>query len=494
MREQVNDPDLVEKLTPSYAIGCKRPSFHNTYLSTFNRENVALETNPIEAITPAGIRTADGAEHEIDVLVLATGFKVFDPGNFPKYPVSGRGGEDLETFWRVNRFQAYEGVSVPSFPNYFTVFGPYGYNGASYFNLVETQSHHIVRALAHARDRGASLIEVKKEANDRYFAEMLKRRGRQIFWQQSCGLANSYYFDDHGDVPLAGGADDRDDLAQPPLPARRLPARVGQDRVRSGGHVRGGRDNRLAARGVATTAKGQPKAERAVRATVRGQVTGVGFRAAVVDRADELGVLGWVRNDDGEVLVHAEGDEDAVAALLRFLGEGPAGASVEAVEHEEVKAEGHEQFAVRGVSAGVFVVQEHHATSHHFDLRLEVGGVMKSWAVPKGPSMDPGTKRMAIEVPDHSLEHNEFEGELGEGSVLIWDRGTYEQGGRVPWPEAIERGHAVFVLHGVKLSGGFALQRTRGSGEKAQWLLIKRKDDEARPGSDVVAEQPGSVT
>ena len=90
------------------------------------------------------------------------------------------------------------------------------------------------------------------------------------------------------------------------------------------------------------------------------------------------------------------------------------------------------------------------------------------------------------------MSHNDFEGKAGEGGVIVWDRGTYEQGGRVPWPEALERGHAVFVLHGEKLEGGFALQRTR-PGEKPQWLLIKRKDDAARPGSDVVAEQPRSV-
>jgi hypothetical protein len=76
--------------------------------------------------------------------------------------------------------------------------------------------------------------------------------------------------------------------------------------------------------------------------------------------------------------------------------------------------------------------------------------------------------------------------------VIVWVRGAYEQGGRVSWPEAIDRGHAVFVLHGEKLRGGFALQRTRG-GEKPQWLLIKRRDDDARPGSDVVAEAPKSV-
>ena len=98
----------------------------------------------------------------------------------------------------------------------------------------------------------------------------------------------------------------------------------------------------------------------------------------------------------------------------------------------------------------------------------------------------------SVEVEDHDVSHNAFEGAVGDGGVIVWDRGTYEQGGRVPWPEALDRGHAVFVLHGEKLRGGFALQRTR-PGEKAQWLLVKRRDDAARPGSDVVAEEPRSV-
>jgi DNA ligase D-like protein (predicted 3'-phosphoesterase) len=200
----------------------------------------------------------------------------------------------------------------------------------------------------------------------------------------------------------------------------------------------------------------------------------------VARRARELGLMGWVRaaQDEG-LLLHAEGDPAAIEALLRELG---------AVESEPARVEGHEQFAIRGVSAGVFVVQEHQATAHHFDLRLEVDGVMRSWAVPKGPSMDPAVKRMAIQVEDHALSHNDYEGER----VIVWDRGVYEQGGRVPWPEAVDRGHAVFVLHGEKLSGGFALQRTRG-GAKPQWLLIKRRDDFSQPGSDIVAEQPTSV-
>lgn len=232
---------------------------------------------------------------------------------------------------------------------------------------------------------------------------------------------------------------------------------------------------------------------KAVRVVVSGSVQGIGFREATRRRALKLGVLGWVRNaDDGSVLVHAEGGEEAVEGLIEFLGKGPRGAHVEEVATESVKAEGHEQFAIRGVSAGAFVVQEHAATARHFDLRLEVEGMMRSWAVPKGPSMDPGVKRFAIQVSDHELSHNEFEGPTDGGGVIVWDRGSYEQGGRVPWPEALERGHAVFVLHGEKLRGGFALQRTR-RGEKPQWLLIKRSDEEARRGSDVAAEEPRSV-
>ncbi|HYP55204.1 MAG TPA: DNA polymerase ligase N-terminal domain-containing protein [Solirubrobacterales bacterium] len=239
--------------------------------------------------------------------------------------------------------------------------------------------------------------------------------------------------------------------------------------------------------------RGEGGDARAVRAVVRGRAQGVGYREATVRRARELGIMGWVRNeDDGSVRVHAEGPDGAVAELAGFLREGPPAARVDEVEAEPAEVEGHEQFAVRGVSAGAFVVQEHAATARHFDLRLEVGGVMRSWAVPKGPSMDPAVKRLAVEVADHSISYNDFEGTVDGGHVIVWDRGAYEQGSRVPWPEALERGHAVFVLHGEKLRGGFALQRTR-PGAKPQWLLIKRRDGEARPGSDVVAERPESL-
>ena len=238
---------------------------------------------------------------------------------------------------------------------------------------------------------------------------------------------------------------------------------------------------------------GRKGPQRAARAAVRGHVQGVGFREAARRRAIALGLSGWVRNEpDGTVAVHAEGPAAGVEELLRFLTRGPRGATVEEISEQDARVEGHEQFAIRGVSAGVFVVQEHAASTHHFDLRLQVEGAMRSWAVPKGPSLDPAAKRLAVQVEDHALAHNDFEGKAGEGGVIVWDRGSYEQGGRVPWPQALDRGHAVFVLHGEKLKGGFALQRTR-DGKKPQWLLIKRRDEHARPGADVVAERPESV-
>jgi DNA ligase D-like protein (predicted 3'-phosphoesterase) len=228
---------------------------------------------------------------------------------------------------------------------------------------------------------------------------------------------------------------------------------------------------------------------RAVRTHITPASSQSGLADAVRGEALRLGVRGWVRGDAppaGPVDVHAEGDPDALAEFLAALE------SRGRLQSEDVRVEGHEQFAIRGVSAGVFVVQEHRASTHHYDLRLEVDGRMRSWAVPKGPSLDPSTKRLAVQVEDHALSHHAFEGGTGGGGVIVWDHGAYEQGGRVPWPQALERGHAVFVLHGEKLRGGFALQRTRPT-DPPQWLLIKRRDDDARPGSEITAERPESV-
>lgn len=124
-----------------------------------------------------------------------------------------------------------------------------------------------------------------------------------------------------------------------------------------------------------------------------------------------------------------------------------------------------------------FVVQEHHASRVHYDFRLERDGVLVSWAIPKGPSMNPSEKRLAIQVDDHELEYADYEGiipegEYGAGTVVIWDAGSYEP---VEWGDDV----IDFVLDGQRLRGGFALVRLR-KGKGNEWLLIKRKDEQAR--------------
>jgi len=139
------------------------------------------------------------------------------------------------------------------------------------------------------------------------------------------------------------------------------------------------------------------------------------------------------------------------------------------------------------VTKSRFVVQLHDATTLHFDLRLEIGDVLRSWAVPKGPSLDPKARRLAVPVEDHDLSAGDFEGvhansRRGTGAVIIWDEGPAEI-------VTDEPAHLSFTLHGRKLDGGFALTRTG----PRRWILVKARDAAARPGSDIVAEQPASV-
>jgi cation diffusion facilitator CzcD-associated flavoprotein CzcO len=199
---QVKDPELRRKLTPDYGMGCKRPSVSNHYLRTFNRENVELVTEPIDRITPSGIRSADGSEREVDAIVLATGFRLAsDPENFRRTPVRGRDGFDLATQYERHRLKAYESISMPRLPNHFMIFGPYGWTGASWHVLVQTASTHITRVLTEARRRGATHVEISEEATDRYHSNVLERMTGSIWFSNSCQGSNSYYFDHHGDVP-----------------------------------------------------------------------------------------------------------------------------------------------------------------------------------------------------------------------------------------------------------------------------------------------------
>ncbi|MFI5229325.1 MAG: DNA polymerase ligase N-terminal domain-containing protein [Gemmatimonadales bacterium] len=149
-----------------------------------------------------------------------------------------------------------------------------------------------------------------------------------------------------------------------------------------------------------------------------------------------------------------------------------------------------------------FVVQKHAASHLHFDFRLELDGVMKSWAVPKGPSYDPAVRRLAMEVEDHPTEYNTFEGTIpkgqyGGGTVMVWDRGTYEPeagGGEQALRDGYDRGDLKFLLHGKRLVGGWVLVRMRrDESDRAQWLLIKHRDDTADASRDVVADEETSV-
>jgi len=147
-----------------------------------------------------------------------------------------------------------------------------------------------------------------------------------------------------------------------------------------------------------------------------------------------------------------------------------------------------------------FVIQKHAASHLHFDFRLELDGVMKSWAVPKGPSLDPSVKRLAMEVEDHPIAYNTFEGtipegEYGGGTVMLWDRGTYEAedgGGADSLREGYERGDLKILMHGKRLNGSWVLVRMKRPG-RPQWLLIKHDDDYADTKKDIVEKEVTSV-
>ncbi|MFD7293810.1 DNA polymerase ligase N-terminal domain-containing protein [Streptomyces sp. NPDC059897] len=143
-----------------------------------------------------------------------------------------------------------------------------------------------------------------------------------------------------------------------------------------------------------------------------------------------------------------------------------------------------EQGTDRDGEEPVFVVQIHDASTMHFDFRLEVDGVLKSWSIPKGPSTDPHDKRLALPTEDHPLDYRDFEGviphdEYGGGTVIVWDQGTYSPAAHdkknrpVPFDEALENGHATFDLHGEKLRGRYALTRFKGREDKHTWLLVR---------------------
>ena len=197
----IRDRKLREKLTPDYDFGCKRPTLSNVYYRTFTKPNVALQADGIDHIEADGIVNADGSKTTIDTLVLATGFDLWE-ANFPAIEVIGRDGRNLGKWWRETRFQAYQGVSIPYFPNYLSLASPYAFLGLNFFNTIEYQMRHMDRLFAEVKRRGASTFEISEEANNRYLDRMTELNADTVFTVGNCATSKSYYFNPSGEATL----------------------------------------------------------------------------------------------------------------------------------------------------------------------------------------------------------------------------------------------------------------------------------------------------
>jgi cation diffusion facilitator CzcD-associated flavoprotein CzcO len=197
----IRDKDLRRRLTPDYDFGCKRPTFSNGYYRAFTRDNVHLQDAGIDHVQSDGIVGKDGTKVQIDTLVLATGFDLWE-ANFPAIEVIGRDGRNLGKWWRETRFQAYQGVSMPYFPNYLSLASPYAFLGLNFFNTMEYQMRLMDRLFEEVRRRGATTFEVSEEANSRYLDRMTELLGDSLFTQGNCATARSYYYNPAGEPTL----------------------------------------------------------------------------------------------------------------------------------------------------------------------------------------------------------------------------------------------------------------------------------------------------
>jgi cation diffusion facilitator CzcD-associated flavoprotein CzcO len=200
----VRDLKLWRDLNPDFDFGCKRPTISNTYYRAFTKPHVHLETGGVQRIEPDGVVARDGTKRVIDTLVLATGFDVWQ-ANLPAIEVIGREGRNLGKWWRETRFQAYEGISMPYFPNFLSMASPYAWVGLSWFNTVEYQMRHMDRLFAELQRRGAQTFEITEQANARFMDRMTTLLEDSAFHLGSCATSRSYWFRDHtgkGEAPL----------------------------------------------------------------------------------------------------------------------------------------------------------------------------------------------------------------------------------------------------------------------------------------------------
>ncbi|MGE2832968.1 flavin-containing monooxygenase [Mycobacterium sp. SMC-4] len=209
----IRDKELRRRLTPDYDIGCKRPTFSNSYFRTFTKPHVHLQTDGIDHITTDGIVNADGTETAVDTLVLATGFDLWE-ANFPAIEVIGRDGRNLGKWWRENRFQAYQGVSMPYFPNYLSLASPYAFLGLNFFNTMEYQMRLMDRLFGELARRGATTFEVTEAANTAYLDRMTELLGDSLWTLGNCAASRSYYFNPHGEPSLLRPMSTRDAIKE----------------------------------------------------------------------------------------------------------------------------------------------------------------------------------------------------------------------------------------------------------------------------------------
>jgi cation diffusion facilitator CzcD-associated flavoprotein CzcO len=197
----IRDKELRRRLTPDYDFGCKRPTFSNGYYRAFTMPHVHLQDVGIDHVQSDGIVGKDGTKVVVDTLVLATGFDLWE-ANFPAIEVIGREGRNLGKWWRETRFQAYQGVSMPYFPNYLSLASPYAFLGLNFFNTMEYQMRLMDRLFREVKLRGATTFEVSEEANTRYLDRMTELLGDSLFTLGNCASARSYYYNPSGEPTL----------------------------------------------------------------------------------------------------------------------------------------------------------------------------------------------------------------------------------------------------------------------------------------------------
>ena len=197
----IRDKELRRKLTPDYDFGCKRPTFSNSFYRSLTKPNVHLQTSGIDHVEADGIVARDGTKTVVDTLVLATGFDLWE-ANFPAFEIIGRDGRNLGKWWRETRFQSYQGMAVPHFPNFWSLASPYAFLGLNFFNTMEYQMRHMDRLLREVQRRGASTFEITEEANDRFLDRMTELLGDSLFTLGNCATARSYYFNPSGEATL----------------------------------------------------------------------------------------------------------------------------------------------------------------------------------------------------------------------------------------------------------------------------------------------------